>query len=218
MADRIRRASRGNVTGPCPACHTGDEHPKDDICRDCRQLLDRARQIVAADTKREDQGWYNYGEMYHWNPGYYFHGVEFPDAFRTKGRVDLARRLQEAFHALVIAIAKDTHFDGSYINAGERRVVGPLVRRPRKWNQRSDSSGKVLLSTAAANAITELDLAIVQALAGVASKCFTDGADLLKSLMVGGTTLDDFNEDVAKRASHLRNIEVESQSPEPAHE
>lgn len=205
------RAPKGQTKGPCPACQKGEHHPTGDICWDCRQVYNDAKAINDAHQKQEVEAWFPFATASHWNPGYYL-GFEIED----KSRERLARAMFD-FVQKVATATLDMHA-GNWRHRPRGLKVSrrPLIDRPKGLEGGSDrhsSGGLVLMRVAVAEAVNELDHAVIDALLSVSKHEREKGANLLAKLALGEVTLDDFNEDTARQTAEMHRRRELSRQP-----
>lgn len=208
--------SAGFTKGPCPACRKGEQHPTGDICSDCRNLHSAAKKIVEAHNRQQVEAWFQYGEVYHWNPSYYL-GCEISEEARTR----LHKAIDKVVRAGATAEYRRAREDGLWpVNGWQhlKKMPEPLIHRAEGLPDKNGSAGggMVLMRFPLAEAINELDAAIIGALVSVAAESVEKGSNLIASLARGDLTLDDFNKDVAESVKRLRAVERSSKTPIPS--
>lgn len=182
----MARRQNGWVKGPCPGCKTGQRHPKDSVCSDCKQLMATGAAAVkkaAGDAAAGTVQPFIWASTYWCIPYYYGPGVD-------------CSRVQAVLFDLV-AMVSDMQPEGTakgeYKQPGDHRTFEcwPAVIEGHKYH---DWVRVVHMKPKDREVIQALDQVLRDTMAGAYAAGKRDGRNLLLGLASGEVSVGGFNE------------------------
>lgn len=188
---------RGKTRKPCPACKGDKLRPIDGVCPDCRMKLDEWEELQQQQAARQDVGRYHIPRQESAMPHYSTDGDQHaPHQAKSRAIQAALWQLMREGAEIMTRSWRLAHPETEY-NAPDSSwhstVIFPWPRG------RYDETRDALMTPAFAQALAELDRAILETVRQAYLDGVADGSNLLRQLAAGEITAAQLNTITAGR-------------------